>query len=167
MTTTHNASAAVTLTLGDGSTGLASSTDLTVGRCSAAWDSAGADYAQVALRIRAGSSAPTAGRVVELWAFRPRKDGTWPELFTATYSGSDGGFTVVSRDILRAGAKLIGEVITDATASRSYVIDARELGQVFGAVPEDVAFFVTQSSGQALSVTGADHELSVKSGTWG
>lgn len=162
MTTTHNASEAVTLTL----TSLASSSGLTVGRCSAAWSSDGADYAAPSLKTRSGSSTPTANRAIEVWAFRRREDGTWPEIFTSAYTGSDGDFTVVSRDILRAGAVRIGDQVTDATTSRDYVIDCRELGMSWGFVPEEVAFWVTQSTGQNLSSTSGDHELTIKPGLW-
>ena len=162
MSTNYRASSGVTITLAS----LASSSGLTVGRCSAAYSNASNkdDFLLPSLKVRSGSSAPTAGGSIELWAFAQRADGAWPELFTAAYSGTDGGFTVVSRDILMACAVLLGAVTNDATTGRDYVIRGRELAQVFGAVPQNVAFFVTQSTGQALDSTAGNHALAVNPG---
>lgn len=164
MTTNYRASSAVTITLAS----LATSSGLTVGRCSTAYSNATNkdDFLLPTLKVRSGSVAPTAGGSIEFWAFAQRADSTWPEIFTAAYSGTDGGFTVVSRDILFAGAVLLGSVTNDASTARDYVIRGRELAQVFGAVPQNVAFFVVQSTGQALDSTGANFSLSVNPGNY-
>lgn len=163
MTTNYRASSAVTITLAS----LATSSSLTVGRCSASYANGTNkdDFVLPTLKVRSGTS-PTSGGSIEFWAFAQRADSTWPELFTAAYSGSDGGFTIVSRDILNAGAVLLGAVTNDATSARDYVIRGRELAQVFGAVPQNVAFFVVQSTAQALDSTGGNHVLSVNPGNY-
>lgn len=168
MTTNYRASSAVTITLGNGTVGLASSSGLTAGRCSAsvANGTNKDDFVIPMLRSRTGAVAPTAGTVLELWCFAQRADSTWPELFTAAYTGSDGDFTISSRDVLFAGAVLLGSYTFDATTGRDFVIRGRELAQVFGAVPQSVAFFAVQNSGQQLNVTGSNHVLTVNAGNY-
>ena len=164
MTTNYRASSSVTITLAS----LASSTGLTVGRCSAsvANGTNKDDFVLPMLKSRTGGTAPTAGTVLELWCFAQRADTTWPELFTAAYTGSDGGFTVSSRDVLFAGAVLLGSYTFDATTARDFVVRGRELSQVFGAVPQNFAFFVVQSSAQALDSTAGNHVLTVNAGNY-
>jgi hypothetical protein len=162
MTTNYRASSAVTLTL----TSLATSSGLTVGRASSSYTNATNkdDFVLPTLKVRSGSVAPTAGGVIELWAFAQRADSTWPELFTGAYAGTDGGFTINSRDILFAGAVLLGSVTNDATTARDYIIRGRELAQAFGAVPQVFAFFVVQSTAQALDSTAGNHVLTMNPG---
>ena len=164
MSTAYRASAAATIALA----ALASSAGLTAGRVSAAVSNATNldDFVMPYLRVRSGSTAPTAGGQIELWAFARRADGAWPELFTAAYAGADAGLTIVSRDILVAGAVLLGAVTNDATTGRDYVIRGRELAGAFGAVPKDFAFFVTQSTGQPLDSTAGNHALTVTTGNY-
>lgn len=164
MSTNYRASSAAAITLAS----LASSPTLTVGRVSAAISNASNrdDFVMPYLRVRSSSTAPTAGRQIELWAFARRADGAWPELFTEAYAGADAGLTIVSRDILVAGAVLLGSVTNDATAARNYVIRGRELAMAFGAVPQEFACFVTQSTGQALDSTGGSHALTFNPGTY-
>lgn len=164
MTTNYRASSAATITLA----GLATSSSLTVGRCSTAISNGTNkdDFIIPFLRVRSGSTAPTNGGSIELWAFAQRADSTWPELFTAAYTGTDGGFTIVSRDILNAGAVLLGSVTNDATTGRDYVIRGRELAQMFGAVPQNFAFFVVQSTGQNLDATAGNHALTLNPGNY-
>lgn len=157
MTTNYRATSAPTLTLAS----LAASSSLTVGRASAAFDNGTNkdDSLGVSGFITAGTS-PTVG-LIEVWAFAQRADSTWPELFTAAYSGSDGGFTVNSRDILLAGAVLVGCVINDTTSNRAYVIKLRDVAMLFGFAPKQFALFVTHSTGVALNATGGNHALTV------
>lgn len=164
MTTNYRASSAITITLAS----LATSSGLTVGRCSASYSNASNkdDFLLPTLKVKSGATAPTAGGSIELWAFAQRADSTWPEIFTAAYAGSDGGFTATSRDILFAGAVLLGSVTNDATTARDYVIRGRELAQVFGAVPQNVAFFVVQNTAQALDATSGNFALSVNPGNY-
>ena len=162
MTMSYRASSALALSLAS----LGHSTSLTAGQCSAAYSNTSNldDFLLPTLKLRAGTGTLTGNGPAELWAFTQRADGTWPELFTGAYTGADGAFTVVSRDILFAGAVSLGVVTMDTTASRHYVLRGFELAQRFGAMPEQVAFFFTHNSGQPLSTTAGDHVLSLKSG---
>lgn len=164
MSTNYRVSSAVAITLAS----LAASSNLTVGRASALVTNAGSrdDFVMPYLRVRTNSTPPTAGGQIELWAFARRADGTWPELFSSAYTGIDAAATVVSREILFAGAVLLCSVANDATASRDYVLRAREIAMAFGAVPQEFAFFVTQSTGQALDSTAGNHALTVNPGSY-
>lgn len=162
MSLTFRASSSLTITLAS----LASSSGLTAGRCSAMFDNSTNldELAAAALQTMTGTS-PTAG-VIELWAFHERKDGTWPDLFTAAYSGTDGGFTARSRDVLMAGARLIRSVTTDTTSDRPYTVHPTDLAQRLGPIIRRVGFFVTHSTVAALNATAGNHDLTVKSAYW-
>lgn len=157
MTTNYRATSSLTLTL----VSLAASSGLTVGRASAEFDNGTNkdDGLGVSGFITTGTS-PVAG-LIEVWAFAQRHDGTWPELFTAAYTGSDGGFTVNSRDILMSGAVLVGSVINDTTSSRAYPFKLRDVATLFGFAPKKFALFVTQSTTVALNASAGNHALSV------
>ena len=165
MTTNYRASSTVTITL----TSLAQSSSLTVGRCSASVSNGTNldDFVMPMLRTRSGGTI-TAGGVIEFWCFAQRADSTWPELFTTSYTGSDAGFTINSRDAFFGGAVLLGSVTQGDTTARDYVIRGRELAQVFGAVPQNFAFFVTHNLGASgtLSSTAGDHVLSLNPGNY-
>lgn len=160
----YRASSTLALTL----TSLATSSGLTVGRCSASYSNATNkdDFIVPTLKTKTGGTAPTAGGMLELWCFAQRDDSTWPEIFTAAYTGSNAGFTVLSREILAAGAKQVGAVSNDATASRDYVLQGRELSSLFGFVPKNFAFFFVQSSAQNLSSTAGDHVLTLQAANY-
>ena len=165
MTTNYRASSNITITLAS----LASSTGLTVGRCSNAVANGTNkdDFVIPMLRTRSGGTI-TAGGAIELWAFAQRADNTWPELFTAAYTGADGSFTISNRDALFAGAVLVGSVTQSDTTARDYVIRGRELAVVFGAVPQNFAFFVVHNLGAAgiLDATAGNHVLTVNPGNY-
>jgi hypothetical protein len=163
MSTNYVASAAVTITLAS----LASSSTLVTGRASTSISNTTNKYDFIlpTLKFRSGTT-PTAATYLEFWAFAQRADTTWPEIFTAAYSGADGGFTATSRDILYAGAVLLGAATVDATTGRDYVIRGRELAQAFGAMPQNVAFFVTHSTAVALDATGGNFVMTINPGTY-
>ena len=153
MTTNYRATSALTWTLAS----LATSSGLTVGRCSAAYDNGTNkdDGLGVSALITTGTT-PTAGSI-EVWAFAQRADATWPELFTAAYTGADGGFTINTRDALRAGAVPVGAVINDATSNRNYVIRLRDVAAQFGFAPKQFALFGVHSTVAALHATAGNH----------
>lgn len=163
MTITSRASQAVTLTAAS----LATSSGRTVGRCSASYsNTTNKDEHLAASALITTGTSPTAG-VIEVWAFQTREDGTWPDLFTAAYTGSDGGFTVRSREILRAGAVLLGSVVNDTTNNNPYTLQPRDLALLFGTVyVREVAFFLTHSSGVNLNSTSGNHELVISPSYW-
>lgn len=156
---TYRATSNLTCTLAS----LATSSDWTVGRCSAGYSNATNkdDILAVAGQIMTGTSPTANPGTIEVWAFAQRADSTWPDLFTASYSGSDGGFTVRSRNILFAGARLVAAMTTSTTSNLPYSFGPLDLAQLFGYVPKEVALFVTHNTGVALNGTGGNHVLTV------
>lgn len=158
MTITSRASSALTHTVAS----LATSAGRTVGRCSTAYDNTTNRDENLAVSVLfTTGTTPTAG-VVEAWAFQEREDGTWPDIFTTTYAAVDGGFTVKSRDSLRAGAVLIGSVANDTTSDRAYVLQPRDIAMLLGTVyVRKFAVFITHSSVAAANATAGNHETIV------
>jgi hypothetical protein len=165
MTTNYRASSSLTLSIN----GFGWSSSLTVGRASAAYSNAANqdDFVIPTLRTRSGGTI-VANTTIELWAFAQRADGTWPELFTAPYTGADGTFTANNRDAFMAGAVLLGSAQQTDTAARDFVIRGRELSMVFGAVPQQVAFFVTHNMGasSSLDASAGNHALTIQAGNY-
>lgn len=158
MTISSRASSALTHTVAS----LPTSSGRTVGRASTSYsNTTNKDESLAASVLFTTGTSPTAG-VIEAWAFQTREDGTWPEIFSASYTGTDGGFTVNSRDILRAGAVLLGSVANDTTSNRSYVIQPRDLAQLFGVLyVREFAIWVTHSSGVNANSTAGNHKTIV------
>ena len=157
---TYRASSAYTITLAS----LATSAGLTVGRCSTSKSNATNkdEILAVSGQITVGTTT-TAGSI-EVWAFAQRADSTWPDLFTAAYSGTDGGATIRSRDVLRAGAVLVGSATVSASLSNvPFTIAPRDLSELFGFPPKEHALFVVHSSGVNLNSTGGNHSIDLMS----
>lgn len=158
MTITSRASSTLTHTIAS----LATSSGRTVGRASTAYDNTTNRDEQVAASVLfTTGTSPTAG-VIEAWAFQELEDGTWPDLWTASYSGTDAGLTVKSRDVLRAGAVLLGSVVNDTTSNRGYIIQPRDLASLFGVLyVRKVGIFITHSTGVNANSTGGNHKTIV------
>lgn len=155
---TYRASSALTITLAS----LATSSGPTAGRCSSSYSNATNkdEIMAVAGQITVGTT--TTSGVIEIWSFAQRKDGTWPDLFTAAYSGSDGGFTVRSREVLQGGAVLVSSLTVLASLSNvPFSFGPRDISELFGYPPKEWAVFVTHSSGVALNATGGNHSIDV------
>jgi hypothetical protein len=152
---TYRASSAYTITLAS----LASSSGLTVGRCSTSKSNASNkdEHLGVSGVITIGGSASVG--LIEVWAFAQRRDGTWPELFTGAYSGSDGAFTVQGRQILRAGAYLVAGMQTVAGSNVAYPFRIVDLARLFGFAPAEHALFVVHNTGVNLNSTAGNHSI--------
>ena len=156
---TYRASSALTITL---ASPLASSLGLTVGRCSTSYSNATNkdEILAVAGQITVGTTT-TAG-VIEVWAFAQRADNTWPDLFTAAYTGTDGGFTIRSRDVLFAGARLVSSMTVAASLTNvPFSFGPQDLSALFGYPPKDVAVFVVHNTGVALNGTAGNHAMHI------
>ena len=156
---TYRASSALTITLAS----LASSSGLTVGRCSTSYSNATNKDEILALAGQITVGTTTTAGVIEVWAFAQRADSTWPDLFTAAYSGTDGGFTIRSRDILFAGARLVGGSMTVAASLTNvpFSFGPQDVGALFGYPPKDVAVFVVHNTGVALNATAGNHAMHI------
>ncbi len=156
---TYRASSDLTITLAS----LATSSDWTVGRCSTSYSNATNKDEIMALagQITTGTSPTANPGVIEVWAFAQRKDSTWPDLFTSAYSGTDGGFTVRSRDILFAGARPVARIQTNTTSNVPYSFGPLNLSALFGYPVKEWAIFVTHNTGVSLNGTAGNHVISV------
>lgn len=107
--------------------------------------------------IKLGTS-PTAGRVVELWAFTVLKSAsgskTWPDVF----AGSDAAKTITSANVKASGMlKLVASMVTDATTGLVLPFAGVSVRSLFGSMPPWYGLFATHSSGVALDSTGSNH----------
>lgn len=166
MSLTARSSSTVTFTLA----GLATSSSLTVGRCSAAIDNSTNldEFLILSLQAMTGTS-PTASKTLELWAFGELADGTWPDLFSSAYSGSDGGFTIRSREILFSGARLVSAINTGTAGNTSnvpYTFAPRDLSALLGGAVRKAALFLAHDTGVNLNATGGNHAANVKPYYW-
>jgi hypothetical protein len=164
VTITSRASSALTCTLAS----LATSSGRTVGRCSAEHDNTTNKDEEVACSVLITTgTTPTVSTIIEAWVFQPREDGTWPDIFTSAYSGSDGGFTIRSRDHLRAGAALLGSVPVLATSDLPYILQPRNVAQLLGVnLVRKFGVFVTHSTAVNLNSTAGNHEVIVLPSYW-
>ena len=157
---TYRASSAYTISLAS----LASSSGLTVGRCSTSKSNATNKDEILAVAGQATCGTTTTTGVMELWAFAQRADSTWPDLFTSAYTGTDGGFTIRSRDILRAGAVLVGSATVAASLTNvPFTFSPRDLTELFGFPPKEHALFFVHSSGVNLNSTAGNHSIDLSS----
>jgi hypothetical protein len=150
----YRASSAFTITLAS----LATSSGLTVGRCSTSLSNGTNKDEHLAIAGQITAS-PTGAGDIEVWAFAQRKDSTWPDLFSSAYSGSDAGFTIRSRDILFAGAQLIATMRVASGTNVPYSFGPLDMVTLFGYPPKDFALFVTQSTGANLNATAGNHSI--------
>jgi len=154
---TYGASAAYTITL----TSLASTTAgvLLAGTQSTTVDNTTTTYNDflVGGRITMGSSAATADRTIEIWAFGSVNDTpTYPDVLT----GTSGNRTITSANIKRGALRLVDRLFVDTTASRVYWFGPVSLAQAFGGqMPKFHGLFVVHDSNVALSATAGDHVL--------
>jgi len=158
MALTYRASSAATITLAS----LAASSTLTAGQCSTSISNAtNVDDSILANLLCTAGTSPTVG-LIELWAFQQRADTTWPELFSTAYVGTNGAFTVTSRDALFAGAVLLQSVPVLVTSNQAYALRGGDLAERFGSTPQNFAFFVTHSTAAVLNATAGNHSLTVQ-----
>lgn len=102
--------------------------------------------------IKAGSTAPTAGTTIEIWAWGVLDDTpTYPDQIT----GSQAAITLTSRNVIYGGAFRLGTAITvDATANRIYPF-AFSLASLFGGLcPRKWGIWIVQNTAQALASSG-------------
>lgn len=164
MTLSSRASSALTHTVAS----LASSSGRTVGRMSTAYDNTTNKDEEVAVSLLfTTGTSPTAGGIIEAWIVPQREDGTWPDIFTSAYSGTDGGFTVRGRDHLRAGAALLGAVPVLSTSDLPYILTPRNAAQLLGVnYVRTFGIFVVHNTGVNANATSGNHETVVLPSYW-
>jgi hypothetical protein len=164
VTITSRASSALTHTMAS----LATSSGRTVGRCSTAYDNTTNKDEEVAASLLfTTGTTPTVGGIIEAWVIPQREDGTWPDIFTASYTGTDGGFTIRSRDHLRGAGALLGAVPVLSTSDLPYVLAPRNVALLCGLnLARMFTIFVTHSTGVNANSTSGNHETIVLPSYW-
>lgn len=137
------AGANFTITLADGTAGLASGS----ARASASVDNSLTDYpgAWISLRITSGATAPTAGALYEVYLLQ--HNGT---------IGTD-GWVGTNAPITIQNAPLIGTITVTATAATAFFAVKLDTAVSGGGLGTTWGIAIKNASGQAISATAADH----------
>jgi hypothetical protein len=142
------------ITIGIDLIGLASDTNLLAGRESDQIDNTSdldIDHLITGV-ITMSSTTPTAGRVVQVWAYSFEQllinFGFAPSPFT----GADSNRSAPSANWRDSALRLLWMTVTDAAANRNYYMPATSIAQAFGGtMPPMYGLWVVQSSGQTLA----------------
>jgi hypothetical protein len=109
-------------------------------------------------QITTGTS-PTAGRVIEVWAYAANRiisgTPTYPDVLT----GSDAAATMTSLNVKNVAVRLVQSIQTDNTSDRPYPIPVASIAVLFGDLPPFWGVFLTHDTGVNLNATGSNHYL--------
>jgi len=104
--------------------------------------------------IRTGSTAPTAGSTIEIYAYGSWDGGT---TFTAGCSGTDGTYTANGEEGL---LRLVETIVVDADTANDYVFGPISMAGVFGGIlPSHWGIVVVNNTDQNLDNTSANHVI--------
>lgn len=139
---------------------LASSTSLVAGLQSAVVDNTTNRYLDgwLAGKFKVNNTAPTAAKQIEVWVGALLDDTVYPDQGDGTaFGATEAAKTFVSVDVKNNALVNIATIPTDATANRIYTFSKRAIAGAFagGVLPPKWFVWVTQSTGQALNVTGS------------
>lgn len=118
------------------------------GRASTARDNSSGKYLSADIRVQVTTSGTSATGYVSVYLIRS-EDGTE---YDDAFGGTDAAYTPIN-------AILLGTILTPATATYHKVFDTAELGL---SLPVKWAIGVVNSSGNALSATAGNHEVSIR-----
>lgn len=118
------------------------------GRAATAVDNTTNLYLSADIRVQVKTSGTSATGYVSVYLIRS-EDGTE---YDDDFAGSDAAYTPIN-------ALLLGTINTPATASYSKVFDTGELGLT---LPAKWSIGIVNSSGNALTATAGDHEVSIR-----
>jgi hypothetical protein len=109
-------------------------------------------------QIRAGTT-PTAGNVIEVWAYAPIRLASGTPTYPAAITGTDAAITLASANAKASALRLAWAGIVDATTGRDYFIPPTSIAQLFGCLPEFWGVLVINGSGAALDSSAGNHIL--------
>lgn len=133
---------------------LASDTNLIAGRQGTVIDNSASPPvdAQVGGKVTTGTS-PTAGRVIEIWAFGSY-DGT---TYSAGAGATDANFSPTGE---KSQMRLLAVIDTDATSNHTYEWGPFSVAAAFGGtVPAKWGVFIVHNTGVNLNATAGNHEV--------
>jgi len=146
---------ALTLTLAS----LASDTNLLAGRESTAVDNTSnldLDHL-VSLLVTTGTS-PTAGTVIEVWAYAALSISSGTPTYPDVLDGTDSNETITSRNVLFPMLALVASITVDSTSNRGYYVKPTSVAGLFGgSLPPFWGLFVVHNTGVNLNSTGGNH----------
>lgn len=106
----------------------------------------------VSAKITAGA-APTAGELrVSLYTMLD--DSNWSDILSSGTEGTEGAATIVDTEIRDCALYPLWSTITDASASRVYVMPQVDIERAIGFMPHKCAIFIAHSMVQALAASG-------------
>jgi hypothetical protein len=112
---------------------------------------------QISGTIRVGSTAPTVGSSIELWAYTAVSITSGTPTYPDGITGTDANKTLTSSNVKYAGLKWLATITVDAVTNRDYPIPLTSIAARFGGtMPMFWGPFVTNGTGQALNGTQVD-----------
>jgi hypothetical protein len=138
-------------------TALGTQADLTItlaslangsGRASTAVDNTTDLYISADVRVKVTTSGTSSSGYVSVYLLRS-EDGT---SYDDAFAGSDAAYTPIN-------ALLLGTILTPATSTYARTFDTAELGLT---LPAKWAIGIVNSTGNALSATAGEHEVSIR-----
>lgn len=109
-------------------------------------------------KIRTGTS-PTAGNVIEVWAYAPISIASGTPTYPDVIDGTNSAETLTSANVKASALRLVWATSVDATSDRDYFIPPTSIAQLFGYLPPFWGVLVINGSGAALNATGGNHAL--------
>ena len=98
------------------------------------------------------ATAPTAGRLIQVWAYAAEQLSSGSGVFPSPITGADSNRSVPSLNWRDSALRLLWTTVIDAVASRVYSMPPTSLAQAFGGVmPPMYGLWVVHSSGVALN----------------
>ena len=107
--------------------------------------------------IKLGSS-PTAGRIIEVWAYKAVSIASGAPTYQNGITGTDASKTITSANV-KYTLKLGASMQTDATTGLVLPIPVFSIASLFGAMPAFHGIFIVHGSGAALDSTGGNHAV--------
>lgn len=149
-------SVALTITLAS----LASDTNLLVGRASTAVDNTTNNDIDHLLSggITTGTS-PTAGTIIEVWAWASYKTVSGTPTYAPFFSGTDSAATISSTNSKLSAVRQLTTITVDSTSARTYFFTPVSIAALFGSMPKFWGVFVVHNTGVALSSVSGNHDI--------
>lgn len=146
----------LTLTL----TSMASDTNLLAGRASTAVDNTtNNDLDHLVSGITTTGTSPTAGTLIEVWAYASYKSVAGTPSYPDGITGTDAAKTMTATGVKISALRMVASITVDATSNRTYPFAPVSIANLFGAMPKYWGLFVTQNTAAALSATAANHDF--------
>ncbi|WP_395406317.1 hypothetical protein ACHMW6_06495 [Pseudoduganella sp. UC29_106] len=109
--------------------------------------------------ITVGTS-PTAGKVIEVWAYAPISISSGTPTYPDVFSTGDAAKTVTSDNVKNSALRLVWSTAIDSTSDRSYYIPPTSIASLFGGeLPPYRGVFVTHNTAVNLNSTSGNQAI--------